>query len=333
MTTLTPVVPDTGMATPSRKRNLRASLTFDKISLFLVFLGLPLVLYAVFVVSPFFQAIGYSFTDWNGFTDKMNNVGLNNYTKLFQDELFLRAMRNNILLAIVLPLVIVTLSLALATMITVAGRSVGEISGLKGASFYRVVSFFPYTIPAIVVGIMWGQIFDPSAGLVNGVLTRLGFEQFESFAWLGNVKTAMPVTMFIIIWGFIGFYMILFIAAVKGIPSEIYEAARIDGAGRFRTAISITLPLIRENVQTAYIYIGIMALDAYVYMQALNPFGGPDNSTLTMPQYLMTTAFEKSQFGLACAMGVMMGILTGIFAAIVFTVNRLSGGKDQVTMA
>ena len=229
--------------------------------------------------------------------------------------------------------VAVVLSLALATMITVAGRSVGEIKGLRGAGFYRVISFFPYAIPAIVVGIMWGQIFDPSNGLVNGILTRLGFSRFESFPWLGDVDTAMPVTVFIVVWGFIGFYMILFIAAIKGIPGEIYEAARLDGAGRIRTALSITLPLIRENVQTAYIYLGIMAIDAYVDMQALNPFGGPDNSTLVMAQYLMTTAFDKQQFGMACAMGVVMGILTGIFAAIVFTVNRLTGGKDQVTMA
>ena len=91
----------------------------------------------------------------------------------------------------------------------------------------------------------------------------------------------MPASMFVIIWSFVGFYMVLFVAAIKGVPAEIYEAARIDGAGRFRTAVSITLPLIRDNVQTAYIYLGITALDAFVYMQALNPGGGPDNSTLT----------------------------------------------------
>ncbi|MGD8215334.1 carbohydrate ABC transporter permease [Aestuariimicrobium sp. Y1814] len=333
MTTLNPVVLEHEAATPPPKRKTFKNFTFDRVSLFVVFLGLPLALYAIFVVSPFVQAVGYSFTNWSGFSPNMDFVGLDNYQRLLNDELFHKAFRNNVLLAIVLPLVIVVLSLALATMITVAGRSVGEVKGLKGAGFYRVISFFPYAIPAIVVGIMWGQIFDPSGGLVNGILTGLGFEQFQSFPWLGDRDTAMPVTMFIMVWGFIGFYMILFIAAIKGIPGEIYEAARLDGAGRFRTAWSITLPLIRENVQTAYIYLGIMALDAYVYMMALNPFGGPDNSTLVMPQYLMTTAFERSQFGVACAMGVVMGLLTGVFATIVFTVNRLTGGKDQVTMA
>ena len=81
--------------------------------------------------------------------------------------------------------------------------------------------------------------------------------------------------MFVIIWGLVGFYMVLFIAAIKGVPAEVFEAARIDGAGRFRTAVSITIPLIRENVQTAFIYIGILALDAFVYMAALEPGGGP----------------------------------------------------------
>src|SRR5665811_1521032 len=102
---------------------------------------------------------------------------------------------------------------------------------------------------------------------------------------------------------------------------------------RLRTAISITLPLIRENVQTAYIYLGIMAIDAFVYAQALNPQGVPNNSTLTMSQQLLTTAFNKGQFGVACAMGVVMGLMTMLFAAVIFTADRISGGKDRITRA
>ena len=79
--------------------------------------------------------------------------------------------------------------------------------------------------------------------------------------------------MFVIIWGFVGFYMVLFIAAIKGVPAEIYDAARIDGAGRVRMTFSVTIPLIRDAVQTAYIYLGILALDAFVYTQALAPGG------------------------------------------------------------
>jgi N-acetylglucosamine transport system permease protein len=320
-------------AADRRAGRWRRNLTFDKISLFVVFLGLPLALYITFVVSPLIQAISYSFTDWSGFTADFKPVGLANYVKILSDDTFQKAMFNNALLAVVVPLIIIVLSLALATLVTVGGASSGQIRGIKGAGFYRVISFFPYAMPAIITGIMWSLIFDPSSGLVNGILTGLGFSNFKSFPWLGNIRTAMPTMMFVIVWGFVGFYMVLFIAAIKGIPAEIFEAARIDGAGRFRTAISITVPLIRENVQTAYIYLGIMAIDAFVYAQALNPQGGPNNSTLTMSQELLTTAFNKGQFGVACAMGVVMGLMTVLFAAVVFTVNRVSGGKDRITLA
>ena len=316
---------------PRRNRRSRRPLTFDRVSFFLVFLGLPLALFAFFVVWPFIQAIYYSMTDWSGFTPDMNFVGLENYQKLADDDIFKTAVWNNILLAVVVPFVTVVLSFALATMVTVGGSSQGNVRGLRGSSFYRVISFFPYTVPAIIIGLIWAQMYDPSSGLLNGVLTAIGLDGFESFPWLGDTRTAMPASMFVIIWGFVGFYMVLFVAAIKGIPAEFYDAARMDGAGRFRIAWSITIPLIRDTVQTAYVYLGILALDAFVYMAALNPGGGPENSTLVMPQRLFTTAFTKGQFGYASAMGVVMAILTLLFAAIVFTVNRLTGGSEKAS--
>ena len=93
------------------------------------------------------------------------------------------------------------------------------------------------------------------------------------------------------------------------------------------------MPLIRDNVQTAWIYLGILALDAFVYMAALNPGGGPNNSTLVMAQQLFTTAFTKGQFGVACAMGVVLAAVTLLFAALVFIVNRLLGGKEDAAMS
>src|SRR5699024_6466959 len=122
----------------------------------------------------------------------------------------------------------------------------------RNSSFYRVISFFPYVVPGIVIGLIWAQVYDPSGGLLNGLLTKVGLGGFESFAWLGNTLTALPATMFVIVWGLVGFYMVLFVAAIRGIPPELFEAARIDGAGRYRTLVTITIPLIRDNIQTAY---------------------------------------------------------------------------------
>ncbi|WP_283560984.1 sugar ABC transporter permease [Paenarthrobacter sp. PH39-S1] len=319
--------PDSGK--PAAIRSRRKKLTFDKVSFMVVFLGLPLAVYVIFVISPFVQAAYYSMTDWSGFTANMNFIGLDNYVKLFHNATFMKALGNNIILVIVLPLVTIILSLILATLVTVGGSSRGQIKGLKNSSFYRVVSFFPYVIPAIIIGIMWTQIYDPSNGLVNGILTSLGLDQFKSFPWLGDERTAMVATMFVIVWGFIGFYMVLFVAAIKGIPAELFEAARIDGAGRVRTMVSITVPLIRDNIQTAYVYMGILALDAFVYMQVMNSGGGPNNSTLVMSQQLFSTAFTKNQFGYASAMGVVLAAVTLAFSGLVFLVNRLTGGKDD----
>jgi len=310
-------------------RSGRRRLTFDKVSFLAVFLGVPLVIYVIFVVSPFVQACYYAMTDWSGFTDTQNFVGLANFGKILDDDIFLKALRNNIILALVLPVITLVLSFALANLVTVSGTSRGQTRGLKGSGFYRTVSFFPYVIPAIVIGIMWSQIYDPSNGLVNGILTSIGIDSAKSFPWLGDERTALLASIFVIVWSMVGFYMVLFVAAIKGIPSELYEAARIDGAGRLRTAVRITLPLVRDNVQTAWIYLGILALDAFVYMAALNPGGGPNNSTLVMSQQLLTTAFLKGQFGVACAMGVVLAVVTLVFAALVFLANRLLGGKEE----
>jgi N-acetylglucosamine transport system permease protein len=326
-TTTTNVAPAGGRSRPAARRRRRPSL--DRVTFMLVFLGLPLAIYVVFVIYPFGQALYYSMTDWSGFTPTYNFTGTDNFTKLLHDDTFRRALRNNIELAIAVPLVTIVLALAIATLVTVGGASRGTVRGIRGSGFYRVVSFFPYTVPAIVIGLIWAQVYDPSAGILNATLTKGGFSGFENFAWLGEIRSAMPASMFVIIWSFVGFYTVLFVAAIKGIPAEIYEAARIDGAGRFRTAIRITLPLVRDTVQTAYIYLGILALDAFVYMQALNPNGGPNNTTLTMSQELFNTAFRKGQFGYATAMGVVLAIVTLLFAAIVFGVNRLTRGGGR----
>lgn len=314
---------------PTRVGRRRRRLTVDRVSFMLVFLALPVAIFLIFVIYPFVLAGYYSLTDWSGFSSDIPFVGVANYVKLAQDGIFLHALVNNIIIAVVVPLVTIVLALAFASLITVAGRSHGNIQGIRGSSFYRTLSFFPYCVPAIVIGIIWLFVYDPSAGLMNGVLNAIGIPSGD-FPWLGDPRTALPASMFVIIWSFVGFYTVLFVAAIKGIPAETYEAVRLDGAGRFRTAVSVTVPLIRDNVQTAYIYLGIAALDAFVYMTALFPnAGGPNNTTLVMSQELFITAFRKGQFGYATAMGVVLAVVTLLFAAIVFVVNRLLGGTDK----
>jgi len=298
-------------------------LTFDHVSLMVVFLGIPVALYLVFVLYPFTQAAWYSLTSWSGFTATQEFIGLDNYTRLFTDRLFLKAVGNSLVLLLVVPVVTLVLSYALACLLTFGGSSTGAVRGLKGSSFYRVVSFFPYVVPAIVVGIIFGRVYDPSAGLLNGLLTAGGLGRFTDFAWLGNPSTAMAATVVVIVWSFVGFYMVLFVAALRSVPTELFEAARLDGAGRFRTAVSIAAPTVAGSLRTAYVYLGIFALDAFVFMAALNPDGGPANSTLVITQQIFSTAFRDGRFGLACAMGVVLALITFAFTGLVFGAGRI----------
>ena len=307
--------------------------SFEQSSFMLVFLGLPLAIYLIFVISPFVQAFYYSLTDWSGFSKHMNFVGLDNYLRLLQDDVFLKAVTNSIFLVVVLPPLVIVLSLTLATLVTVGGVTRGEIRGLAHSDIYRIISFFPYTVPAIIIGIVWAQMYDPSNGLLNGILTTMGFSAFKSFAWLGDERTAMGASIFVIAWSMVGFYMVLFVAAIKGISAEVYDAARVDGAGRVRTALSITVPMIRDTIRTAYVYLGILALDAFVYMQALNSNGGPANATLVISQDLLVTAFKKGKFGYASSMGATLAIITLVFAALVFLVFYLTSGERAAKKA
>ncbi|MFB9376308.1 carbohydrate ABC transporter permease [Kineococcus gynurae] len=312
---------------PARTRGRRSG--WDRRSLILVFLGVPFAFYFLMVLYPFSQAVYYSVTGWSGFSPDQPFVGLANYQRLFSDGTFLTALGNSLLLLLVVPAVTLFLSFVLAVLVTFGGSTSGGVRGLRNSGFYRVVSFFPYVVPAIVIGIIFSQVFNPANGLLNGFLLALGLDGFRDFAWLGDPGTAMPATMAVIVWAFVGFYLVLFVAAIRGIDPELFEAARLDGAGRFRSAVHIAAPGIAGGVRTAYVYMGILALDAFVYLQALNPTGGPDNSTLVVTQQIFTTAFTRGQFGVACAMGVVLAVVTLLFVGVVFGLSRFLPGFER----
>ncbi|WP_152351775.1 carbohydrate ABC transporter permease [Brachybacterium subflavum] len=303
-----------------RSRGRRQKLTLERVIFFALFLGLPLLVYVLFVVSPFVQAFYYSLTDWRGVSAEQTFVGLKNYVTLFEDENFRRALWHNAILLVVLPLVTISLAYALAVLVTIGGDSRGEVKGIRGASVYRVISFFPYVIPAVVIGILFAFIYAPGGGLLNGLLSLIGID--SQIAWLGDPRFAMIAVLVAVVWNMVGFYMVLFVAAIKAVPSEVIEAARLDGCGRLRLSVQIVLPMIRENVSTALVYMGIMALDLFVFINVMTPNGGTSKSTEVVARYLYETAFQKSNFGLASAMGVVMAVFTMIMAVIVLLASR-----------
>lgn len=309
-------------AVPGRARGRRRP-TPQRILFFALFLGVPLVIYLVFVVSPFLQAFYYSLTDWRGLSAETHFVGLDNYAAIAQDPTYRKAFLHNLILMIVLPLITISLAFALAILVTVGGDTRGEIRGIRGASIYRVISFFPYVIPAVVVGILFAFIYSPNGGLLNGVLGLVGLDR--GIGWLGDPRFALGAIVVTVVWSLVGFYMVLFVAAIRAVPAEVVEAARLDGCGRLRLAVQIILPMIRENISTAVVYMGIMALDMFVYVNVMTPIGGTGKSTEVVARYLYETAFTRSQFGMASAMGVVLALVTMLMAVAVLFATR----KDE----
>ncbi len=316
-------------------RRRRRVPSVQRMVFFLVFLGLPLAVYLMFVVSPFVQSFYYSLTNWSGLSPSMEFIGLANYERIFADPVFWTSLRNNLALLIVLPTVTILLAFALAVMVTIGGSTHGGVRGVRGAGFYRVVSFFPYAVPAVITGILFNFIYHPGGGLLNGflnlllapvnaVLSLVGAAPIADVgtAWLGDQRFALAAVAFAIIWTFVGFYMVLFVAGIKSIPQEVLEAARIDGAGRLRSAVQIVAPMIRDNVSTALVYMGIFALDAFTFVSVMTPNGGTANSTKVVSLHLYQTAFRDGRFGEASAMGVIMALVTMVVAVLVIWLGR-----------
>lgn len=289
------------------------------------FLLVPLALYAVLVISPFLQSFYIAATDWSGFTADKHFVGLANFQRLAGDDLFWKSLWHNIILLIVLPLITLTLALFFAFMLNVGGRrrKGSTVAGVRGSAFYKVVFFFPQVLSISIIAILWQFLYNPSSGPINAVLKMVGVPSNHLPNWLGSRNLALLCVIIVMVWSQVGFYVVLFSAGMSSVPKDIYEAVMIDGASRITTFFKITLPLLWDTVQTGWVYLGILAMDAFAIIQVMTiPPGGPDDSTSVVPFYLYTTAFTKSEAGYATSMGVAMLIVTVLFAGLTIRMSR-----------
>ncbi|GHF24955.1 sugar ABC transporter permease [Streptomyces mashuensis] len=287
------------------------------------FLVLPLALYAVFVISPFVQSIYYSFTDWTGLSSDLRVTGLDNYRRLWHDDIFWQAVGHNVLLLLVLPLVTLGLGLFFAFMLNVGGRrrKNAAVAGVRGSSLYKVVYFFPQVLSIAIVALLFQFAYNPNSGALNSFLGAIGVDARPE--WLGNPHLALWCVTAVMVWSNVGFYVVLFSAGMSSVPRDFYEAALLDGANRLQTFFRITLPLLWDTVQTGWVYMGIMALDSFAVVQIMTVGpGGPDYSTEVLSFYLYTKAFRDGQAGYATAVGVALLIVTMIFAGIVMKLGR-----------
>ncbi len=281
---------------------------YHKYRLIIPFLIPSILLYAVFVLYPYAQAIYNSFTRWRGVSANKTFVWFENYEKLINDEIFLKSLKHNGQMLIILPLVTLSIALVFAGLFAQGGRAV------RGGDFYRIVYFFPQVMSVVIIGVLWQYVYNPRYGLLNGTLRALGLDSFAR-SWLGDPDTVLWAIAAVVIWQSVGFYMVIFIAGMQSIPTSFYEAATLDGASRWTSFRDITVPLLWDHIRLAIVYIGIAALDLFTIVQVMTE-GKPNHASDVVARYMYDVAFTQSQFGYASAIGVVLLIMT-LFLSII----------------
>ena len=255
------------------------------------------LIYAAFVLIPIVYNIYLSFFQTNMMSPP-RFVGIKNYVNLFRDRTFISALRNNILM--VAGSLIAHLPLALFF---------GNIlfQKIKGSHFFQTVFFLPSVICGVAVGLTWSFVYNSEFGLLNKLLGVLGLGSLAG-AWLSNKYAALFCIIVVVMWQFVGYHMIIQIAAMKNIPASLYEASGIDGASKWIQFKAITFPLIKPILKIDAVLIITGSLK-YYDLVAVMTGGGPNHATELMSTYMFFQGFRTLKYGYSASIGVILLVL------------------------
>jgi len=266
------------------------------------FLAPAVGIFVVFFIYPILQTLHVSLYRWGGLSPDMDWVGLDNFRNLlFHDPIFWKAVSNNLFFLIVFPIITLVLSLFFASVF--ARR-------FRGSTLLSSVYFFPALISWVAISILWSFIYHPSIGILNSLLAGIGLEGLAR-TWLADPAVVLGAVAAPLIWRNVGFYMVMFVAAIRNIPPEYHESALIDGASRWTIFRHITLPLIWEVVSVAVVFMVVNAFLAFDLVWIMTQ-GGPSRHSEILTTYFYRKAFIEFQMGYATAMAVLLfiGVLT-----------------------
>ena len=270
-----------------------------------LFLAPYLVFFLVFLAGPVISAFVTAFVEWELLRGTYRFNGLENFQLMMEDDLFWIAMRNSLYFAIMTTAgnTLVALCAALAL------KSIGP-----GHTLFRVVLYAPVVLSISVIGIVFRRLLS-TFGLVNAVLEAIGIDGVN---WLGDPNIVIPSMSLMTIWWGFGFPMLIFLAALFAVPEPLYEAARIDGAGRWAILTRVTLPLIRPALLFIIVTQFIAHIQVFGQPYILTQEGGPGYSSYTIVLHIYRTAFRYFDMGYAGAMALSLGVVMFIFALLQF---------------
>ncbi|MBM7553442.1 carbohydrate ABC transporter permease [Thalassobacillus pellis] len=302
---------------PGRKVKPKKPKRNGDVMVIFAFMAPALLIYGLYVVYSIGMTFYYSLYEWSGISNTMVFQGLQNYVTLMQDGIFWTSLQNNLLLVAASLLTQLPLGLIMALLL---------FSPVKGMRFFRSIYFMPFLMSTVAIGILFIYIYDGNFGIINQILGQLGLESWQR-GWLGNEETAIWAVIATVCWQFAPFYMILFRAAIVGIPEDLYEAAEIDGASPRKKFLHITLPLLIPTIVTSAI-LSIIGSLKYFDLIFVMTDGGPNNSTELMATYMYEQTFTNFNMGYGSSISFTMFLIALIITVFILFFDQKRKGES-----
>jgi ABC-type sugar transport system permease subunit len=266
-----------------------------------------LLLYLFFFIYPFISSIYLSMTDWNGVDPKKSFIGLKNYIDMASDSLMWRSFSHNIVWVIIGTISPIVIGLLLGVLLS--GKNT------RGRTVFRTIFFMPVVLSPVVIGIIWGWIYNPIFGILNRLLEVIGLG-FLSRGWLGDPHLALLAVLIAAIWAYFGFCLVVIMAGLQNVDIELYDAAKIDGANSWQQFTNVTIPQLSPvlTMITAYTLIGGFNVFDIVFIMTQ---GGPANTTELIATYTYKQAFQLNEVGYGAALSMVMTVVS-LIASYVF---------------
>lgn len=273
----------------------------------ILFLLPALLLFVGVLIAPIGFSGYYSLFDWNGLGPK-EFLGFGNYKELFTSDAigFMKALGNSLLMAALSVFIQLPISLWLALKL---GK------GIKGERGFLSIYFMPVLISTVVIGQLWRKIYNPEYGILNALLSALGLESLR-MAWLGDVRTALAACFVPILWQYVGYHMLLMYASIKGVPTELREAAMLDGATESQVNRFIVIPYIKPILRISVIFAVTGSLKSFDLIYVLTN-GGPLHATEVPSTLMINMLFLRNRYGMGSAIAVMLILLCFGFALLI----------------
>lgn len=272
--------------------------------------------FAFVVLIPAVFNTALSFVQWSG-TDTMVFVGLDNFFRAFRDDIYLIAYRNTFIYIVLTLILEVFVGLVMAGLVTMRGRN---------TTFYRIAFFVPVMLPMVVIAVLWSFVYSDDIGLINTALRFVGLDEL-ALVWLGNPATALIAVSIVSGWIYAGFYMAIFYAALQRIPTNIIEAATLDGASQWRTFFSVRMPMIRPIIEIGVLLCVTGAFQSFDLFYVMTN-GGPDHQTEIITTYLVEVVFRFNNLGYGAALATIMTVAVLLLGFLFTRLRSRMGGSN-----